>query len=137
MAGAKYCCSNRLILLGLKEPAGRGTWWGRSGRIKCCLEIAQGIGRRGQGRYDTPETRHTHTHTHTHTKIRHDETPVTPRTFTQTPPHTQPHREGQTGKAVRNVRALSLLHPHARETKQITHTHTHICAHGCINTETV
>lgn len=109
VAGAECCCPNRLILLGLTEPAGRGTWWGRSGRIKCCLETAQGIGRRGQGRNDTPQTPEARKHTHTHKNNRQMRHP-SPQTFTQTPPqHTQPHRERQTGKAVRNVQARSLL----------------------------
>lgn len=72
---------NRLILQGLKEPAVRGTWWVRSGRIKCFLETVQATGKRGQCRKDTTGARdaqtctkittrrdtHSHHHHHTHT----------------------------------------------------------------------
>lgn len=52
------------LLNRLTQPAGRHTWSGRSERIKCCLEIAQGIGRRGEGedgRTQKAETKHRET----------------------------------------------------------------------------
>lgn len=96
VAGAEYCCPNRLILLGLTEPAGRGTWWVRSGRIKCCLEIAQGIGRRGQGRKDTPQSPEIHKHTCIHNgQMRH---PSPRRHLHRHPPHTHNHTERETDR---------------------------------------
>lgn len=94
-AGVECCCLNRLILLGLAEPAGRGTWSGRSGRIKCCLEIAQGVGRGGKDRAGTThrrEQRHTQRDTQT------DKTPVSQDIYTDKPPsHTTTHTEKHTG----------------------------------------
>lgn len=126
MAGAERCWSTRLILLGLTEPAGRGTWWVRSGRIKCCLEIAQGIGGRRQGRKDTPQGPEIHKHTHTYNgQIRH---PSSPRHLHRRA-HAQPHRERQTGKAVRNVQALSLLQRTPTCACNQAEKHTHIYVH--------
>lgn len=119
------CWLNRLILQGLTEPAGQGTWSGRSGRIKCCLDIAQGIGRRGQGMHHRDQ-RQTQTHTHNdYRQVGH------PRHLHRHP-HNKPHREKKyTGKAVRNFQAPSLLQrtPTCMNNQADTHTRTQMHKH--------
>lgn len=123
MAGVECCCSNRPVRPGLTEPAGRGTWWGRSGQIKCCLQIAQRRRRErtGQGRHTAGSKGRAHTK---HTRNGQMTHPSPPRHLHRQP-STHNHTERQTGKAVRSVRARSLLQH--RPTCNQAYEHTHTC----------
>lgn len=120
-AGRERCCPTRLILPGLTEPAGRGRWWGRSGRIKCCLEVAEGTGRGGRDRHTTPRRVQTSTQ-HAKTDAHH-------------PRHTDTKKE--TGTAVRNLEAPSLLSGTLTCMCIRADKHAYICARRFTNTDGV
>lgn len=119
-AGAECCCTNRLVLQGLKGSAVRGAWWVGSGRIKCFLETLQGKGRRGKCRKDSTESRDTQTCTKkTTTWDTHLGHHAPPR-------HTR--QERQTGKHSEKLKLCACANINPHQPSRCTHMDVHMDA---------